>query len=343
MTSHPPSSPPAGAEAGDFDQIAPRFEALRQELARVIVGQDEAVQALLLALLCRGHVLIVGVPGLAKTLLVRTLARATALPFRRIQFTPDMMPADVTGSQMLQEDPATGQRHLELLKGPIFAQLVLADEINRSPPKTQAALLEAMAEHQVTVAGQTLPLEDPFLVVATQNPIEQAGTYPLPEAQLDRFMFCVNMQYPPKAQEKQVVSDGPAANESDIEPVVDGPTVQRFADAVAQMPIADHVVDYAVSLARATRPDDAAAPEAVRHYVAWGAGPRAGQALAAAAKASAAMAGEPSPGCDHIRAVAGPVLRHRLVLSYTATAEHVTDQRLVEAVLDHVPEPSAGT
>jgi MoxR-like ATPase len=334
------SAPADPAEA--FDAIAPRIEALRQQLGQVIVGQDDAVQALLLALLCRGHVLIVGVPGLAKTLLVRTLARATGLPFKRIQFTPDMMPADVTGSQMLQEDPTTGQRRLELLKGPIFAQLVLADEINRSPPKTQAALLEAMAERQVTVAGQTLPLDDPFLVVATQNPIEQAGTYPLPEAQLDRFMFCVHMDYPPKAQEKQVVSEGPAASEGSIEPAVDAAALTRFADALQQMPVADHIVDYAVSLARATRPDDEAAPDAVRRYVAWGAGPRAGQAQAAAAKALAAINGEPSPGCLHVRQVALPVLRHRLVLSYTATGEHITAEHIVNRVVEHVPEPTPG-
>ena len=325
-------------EAVTFDAIQPRFAALRRALGEVIVGQDRAVQALLLALLCRGHVLIVGVPGLAKTLLVRTLAQATGLPFQRIQFTPDMMPADVTGSQMLQHDPTTGQRRLELMKGPIFAQLVLADEINRSPPKTQAALLEAMAERQVTVAGQTLRLDDPFLVVATQNPIEQAGTYPLPEAQLDRFMFSVPMDYPDKSEEKRVVTESPAKAEATLSPLTDAGALRAFADAVAHMPIADSVVDYAVSLARATRPDDESAPDMVRHYVAWGAGPRAAQALAAGGKALAALENEPTPGCNHIRTVAPMVLRHRLVLSYTATGERLSADHIVDAVLSHVVE-----
>jgi len=329
-----------GGEAATFDAIAPHCAALRRQLQQVIVGQEQAVRALLLALLCRGHVLVVGVPGLAKTLLVRTLAQATGLPFKRIQFTPDMMPADVTGSQMLQQDPASGQRRLELMKGPIFAQLVLADEINRSPPKTQAALLEAMAERQVTVAGQTLPLDDPFVVVATQNPIEQAGTYPLPEAQLDRFMFSVVMDYPLKAEEKRVVAEGPAAQHDEIQPVTDAASLRGFADAVAAMPIADSVVDYAVSLARATRPDDETAPDMIQQYVAWGAGPRAGQALAAAGKALAAIENEPTPGTNHIREAAPLVLRHRLVLSYTATGERISVDQLVEAVLAHVePQP----
>jgi MoxR-like ATPase len=281
-------------------------------------------------------VLIVGVPGLAKTLLVRTLAQATGLPFKRIQFTPDMMPADVTGSQMLEEDPRTGKRTMTLVKGPVFAQLVLGDEINRSPPKTQAALLEAMAERQVTVGGQTLGLHDPFMVVATQNPIEQAGTYPLPEAQLDRFMLSVWMDYPDKAQEKQVVADRPAAREASVRPAVTGAELSDFAAAVAAMPVADHVVDEAVSLARATRPSDPTAGEWIKRYVAWGAGPRAGEALIAAAKARAALAGEPTPSSTDLAHVAQAVLRHRLVLNYQATAEQVRADQLVSHVLGHV-------
>ncbi|MFK7790920.1 MAG: AAA family ATPase, partial [Phycisphaeraceae bacterium] len=280
------------ADLADFDAIAGKLDALRSALGSVIVGQNDAVELLLTALLCRGHVLVVGVPGLAKTLLVRTLAKAVGLDFSRIQFTPDMMPSDILGTELIQEDEK-GERHLRFVKGPVFAQLILADEINRTPPKTQAALLEAMAEHQVTAAGKTMKLDEPFVVVATQNPIEQEGTYPLPEAQLDRFMLALEVGYPTLEEEKTIVADGPRilAAADEVKPVVTREELLKFADAVWRMPVSEHVVDYAVRLARATRPDDVEAPSHVKQYVGWGAGPRAGQALLHGAKAVAAMAG----------------------------------------------------
>jgi len=321
-----------------FDQISAQLESLRQQLSRVIVGQEDIVTALLTGILCRGHVLIVGVPGLAKTLLVRSLAQALDLSFHRIQFTPDMMPSDILGTELIQEDADTGQRHLRFVKGPVFAQLILADEINRTPPKTQAALLEAMAEHQVTVAGQTMALAEPFIVVATQNPIEQEGTYPLPEAQLDRFMFSLWMDYPEKAEEKRIVAETPRIHGEQIEPVLDAAALLRCADLIWRMPVADHVVDYAVSLARATRPSEAEAPELTRQYVSWGAGPRAGQYLIHGAKALAAMSGEPAPSCDHVRRVAMSVLRHRVLLNYAATGEGLTPAEVIERIIGAVKE-----
>jgi len=326
------------ADVAAFDQIASQLEALRGQLPRVIVGQEQIVTSLLTGILCRGHVLIVGVPGLAKTLLVRSLARALDLSFHRIQFTPDMMPSDILGTELIQEDAETGQRRLRFVKGPVFAQLILADEINRTPPKTQAALLEAMAEHQVTVAGQTMALAEPFIVVATQNPIEQEGTYPLPEAQLDRFMFSLWMDYPDKEQEKRIVSETPRIHGESIEPVLDAESLLRCADLIWRMPVSAHVVDYAVSLARATRPSEAEAPELARQYVAWGAGPRAGQALIHGAKALAAMAGQPTPSCDHVRQAAMPVLRHRVLLNYAATGEGLTPAAVVERIIGQVKE-----
>jgi len=328
----------AQADVAAFDQISAQLEALRGQLSRVIVGQEDIVTSLLTGVLCRGHVLIVGVPGLAKTLLVRSLARALDLSFHRIQFTPDMMPSDILGTELIQEDPQTGERRLRFVRGPVFAQLILADEINRTPPKTQAALLEAMAEHQVTVAGQTMALAEPFIVVATQNPIEQEGTYPLPEAQLDRFMFSLWMDYPEKDDEKRIVAETPRIHGESIEPVLDAAALLRCADLIWRMPVADHVVDYAVSLARATRPSEDAAPEETRQYVAWGAGPRAGQYLIHGAKALAAMAGEPAPSCEHVRRVAMSVLRHRVLLNYAATGEGLTPAAVIERIIAGVKE-----
>ncbi len=328
----------AQSDVAAFDQIASRLEALRQQLSRVIVGQDDIITALLTGVLCRGHVLIVGVPGLAKTLLVRSLARALDLSFHRIQFTPDMMPSDILGTELIQEDAETGQRHLRFVKGPVFAQLILADEINRTPPKTQAALLEAMAEHQVTVSGQTMALAEPFIVVATQNPIEQEGTYPLPEAQLDRFMFSLWMDYPGKEDEKRIVADTPRIHSESITPVVDAQALLRAAELIWRMPVADHVVDYAVSLARATRPGDPDAPQVTRDYVAWGAGPRAGQYLIHGAKALAAMSGEPAPACEHVRRVASSVLRHRVLLNYAATGDGLSPAGVIDQIMNQVRE-----
>lgn len=331
------------ADLADFDAIAGKLDALRSALGSVIVGQEDAIELLLTALLCRGHVLVVGVPGLAKTLLVRTLARAVGLDFSRIQFTPDMMPSDILGTELIQEDEK-GDRHLRFVKGPVFAQLILADEINRTPPKTQAALLEAMAEHQVTAAGKTMKLDEPFVVVATQNPIEQEGTYPLPEAQLDRFMFALEVGYPSLNEEKMIVGEGPritaAANE--VQPVVTREELLKFADAIWRMPVSEHVVDYAVRLARATRPDDAEAPDQVKQYVGWGAGPRAGQALLHGAKAVAAIAGDATPSCEHIKQVAPSVLRHRVLTNYAAAGDGIDANDIVQAVIEKVAPATYG-
>ena len=319
------------------DVLQARCAALREAIARVVVGQREIVDALLVALLCRGHVLVVGVPGLAKTMLVRTLAAATDLSFSRIQFTPDMMPSDILGVELVEES-ASGQRGLRFVRGPVFAQLILADEINRTPPRTQAALLEAMAEHQVTVGGKSLRLDEPFVVVATQNPIEQEGTYPLPEAQLDRFMFSLWMDYPGLADERRIVAETRRIQGEHIEAVMSRSELLQLTESVASMPVSEHVVDYAVRLARATRPKEPDAPAATRQYVSWGAGPRAGQFMVHAARAMAALAGEPAPGCVHVRAAAMHVLRHRIVMNYAATGEGIGSDAIVQAVLDHVRE-----
>ena len=322
-----------------FDQIQDDYAQLKDQLARVIVGQEQAVCTLLAATLCQGHVLIIGVPGLAKTLMVDTLASAVDLKFKRIQFTPDMMPSDILGTELIQEDPATGHRKLQFAPGPIFSQLILADEINRTPPKTQAALLEAMAERQVTVAGKTMDLEQPFIVVATQNPIEQEGTYPLPEAQLDRFMFSLWIDYPSKEEEQQVVAQTPQIQSQKVDRVFDRHRLLASSRAVCEMPVSKHVVSYAVALVRATRPNDSNPLELTRQYVAWGAGPRAGQHLVMGAKALAAIEGKPTPSCRHVHQMAMPVLRHRLVMNYNATGEGVGPSDLVTKILTEIPEP----
>jgi MoxR-like ATPase len=331
---------PAGDEIEQFDRIAQRCQSLRDALRRVIVGQDDIVEQLLVSVFCQGHALIVGVPGLAKTLLVRTLAAALDLSFHRIQFTPDMMPSDILGTELIQEDATTGRRSLRFVPGPVFAQLILADEVNRTPPKTQAALLEAMAERQVTVAGRTAPMERPFIVVATQNPIEQEGTYPLPEAQLDRFMFSLWMDYPSKAQEKQVVAETARIMAEQVDPVFTRDDLLEAAGLICRMPVSDHVVDYAVSLARATRPADPDAPEICRQYVEWGAGPRAGQHLVHGAQALAAMAGRPTPGCDDVARLAMAVLRHRVLVNYAATGEGITSADVIAHLLEAIEQPS---
>ncbi|MEX0774112.1 MAG: MoxR family ATPase [Phycisphaeraceae bacterium] len=339
----PPNAPqaPAGpADLAAFDAIRARCDALRDQIRQVIVGQDDIVEQLLVALFCQGHVLIVGVPGLAKTLLVRTLAQAVDLSFHRIQFTPDMMPSDILGTELIQEDAATGQRTLRFMPGPVFAQLILADEINRTPPKTQAALLEAMAERQVTVAGRTLPLELPFVVVATQNPIEQEGTYPLPEAQLDRFMFSLWMDYPTLEEEVTIVAETPRIAAAKVEQVFTHQEVVRCADLIWRMPVSRHVAGYAVALARATRPHDDEASDYIKQYVEWGAGPRAGQYLIAGAKALAALEGQPTPNCQHVRRTAMAVLRHRVVVNYAATGDNITARHVVDHVLEAVAEPA---
>jgi MoxR-like ATPase len=318
--------------AASLQRLADGYDALRRELAKAIIGQDQVVEQLLLALFCRGHCILEGVPGLAKTLLISSLARCLALSFRRIQFTPDLMPADVTGTEVIQEDRATGNRSLHFVRGPIFANAILADEINRTPPKTQAALLEAMQERQVTVGGRTYPLEEPFIVMATQNPIEQEGTYPLPEAQLDRFMFKVVVGYPTQDEERRIVELTTGRATESIVPVLDGPGILALQQIVRQVPCARHVTDYALRLARATRPSDPAAPGFVRQYVGWGAGPRASQYLVLAGKARAILRGRTYVAGEDIQAVARPVLRHRLVLNFSAEADRIN----VDAILDQL-------
>jgi MoxR-like ATPase len=307
------------------------------ELRKVIVGQDAVVDQLLTALFANGHVLLVGVPGLAKTLLVSSLARVLDLKFNRIQFTPDLMPSDITGTDVIEEDSATGKRSIRFIQGPVFANIVLADEINRTPPKTQAALLQAMQEKQVTAGGQTFNLALPFFVLATQNPIELEGTYPLPEAQLDRFMFNVYVDYPSQAEEEKIVATTTSAYEAKLERVLDAADILELQRLIRRVPVADHVIAYAVRLARATRGGSDGGPEFVRQWVSWGAGPRASQYLVLGAKTRAVLLGRYAPGIEDVRAVAPAVLRHRIVTNFTAEAEGVRPEKIIEDLLKSVP------
>lgn len=304
-------------------------KSIQEQISKAIVGQDEVIEQLLLAVFVQGHCLIVGVPGLAKTLLVSTLAKTLDLEFNRVQFTPDLMPSDITGTEVIQEDKATREREFKFIRGPIFANVVLADEINRTPPKTQAALLQAMQERKVTVGGQTHPLPEPFFVLATQNPIEQEGTYPLPEAQLDRFLFQINIHYPSFSEEKDIVEKTTQPASWSLKSVLNGNEIKMLQEIVRRVPVAESVIDYAVRLVRATRVDEASAPDFVKKWVAWGAGPRASQALILAAKARALLQGHLTPSVDDIRALFLPVLRHRLVLSFNAQAEGVSADRVL--------------
>jgi len=314
---------------------------LKAEIGKVIIGQKHVVDDLLTAMFSRGHCLMIGVPGLAKTLMVSTIARAIDLAFKRIQFTPDLMPSDITGTEILEEDKTTGGREFKFVKGPVFANILLADEINRTPPKTQAALLQAMQELQVTVGGETYDLPQPFFVLATQNPIEQEGTYTLPEAQLDRFMFDIRIGYPTPEEELQIGKTTTADVEVEVTKVLTGKEIMELQHIVRRLPISDHVGRYAVDLARMTRPEEEAAPDFTREFVNWGAGTRAVQYLILGAKARAAIAGEYNVTCDHIRAVAPMVLRHRIIPNFHAEAEGITPQRLVELLIEHTPEPTA--
>ena len=310
---------------------------LRRELAKVIVGQDEVVEHLLLALLARGHCLLVGVPGLAKTLLIRTLARALELSFHRIQFTPDLMPSDITGTEIIEEQPSSGAKAFRFVKGPVFANIILADEINRTPPKTQAALLEAMQEHHVTAAGQTFVLDEPFFVLATQNPIEQEGTYPLPEAQLDRFMFNLWLDYPSADEEVRIVKSTTSSLEHAVGHVLTGKQIIALQELVRRVPVADAVVAFAVDLARRTRPRTEAAPQFIRDWLSWGAGPRASQYLILGAKARALLTGRHTPDIDDVRHMAGPVLRHRIVPNFNAEADGVTAIQIIRRLVEETP------
>ncbi len=332
MTAPRTSSPPTTTDA-DLELLLKlkqaRFD-LKTQIGRRIVGQQDIVDNLVAAILAGGHVLLVGVPGLAKTLLIQTLAEALALPFNRVQFTPDLMPGDITGTELLEEDQATGRRIFTFAPGPVFASIVLADEINRAPPKTQAALLQAMQEHTVTVAGKTHILPDPFFVLATQNPIEQEGTYHLPEAQRDRFMFELNVDYPSREEEEAIVSTTTGVIKGAVEPVLSGAQLVALQQLVRRLPAAPTLVRYAVDLARSTRPTDPTSNAEIRKYVAYGAGPRASQYLILGAKAKAAMEGRAAPDIDDLKGVALSVLGHRLLLNFQAEAEGMTVQKLLK-------------
>ncbi|MBK6909660.1 MAG: MoxR family ATPase [bacterium] len=323
--------------ASDLDalkQLKDSRDVMLKEVGKVIVGQEQIIEQLMMTLLARGHCLLVGVPGLAKTLLISTMARMLDLKFSRIQFTPDLMPSDITGTEIAEEDRATGRRSFKFIKGPVFANIVLADEINRTPPKTQAALLQAMQEHEVTAAGETYRLEEPFFVLATQNPIEQEGTYPLPEAQLDRFMFNLWVDYPSFKEEEQIVKSTTSAATHTVTKVLNAQQIATLQDLVRRVPVADNVVEYAVRLVRKTRPNSDEAPKFIKDYVSWGCGPRASQYLILGAKTRAALHGRPTPDIDDVRAVALPVLRHRIVANFTAEADGMKAEHLVDRLLN---------
>jgi len=323
----------------DAQRLASR---LRDELGRAIIGQQAVVQEILTVFVAGGHCLLRGVPGLAKTLLIKTLAQAVHLKFNRIQFTPDLMPSDIIGTEVIEEDRATGRRDTRFIPGPVFANLILADEINRTPPKTQAALLEAMQEYQVTVNGMRFPLERPLFVLATQNPIEQEGTYPLPEAQLDRFMFNIVIDYPSSAEEQRILTATTGDDEPVISPVATAADIEAMRHLVREVPAASNVIDYALRIVRASRPGgtpEDGVPPAVRQWVKWGAGPRAGQALIIGAKARALLDGRAVASPDDIRAVALPVLRHRVLLNFQAEADGIDADQIVGRLLEAVPTP----
>ncbi|MAZ72775.1 MAG: AAA family ATPase [Flavobacteriaceae bacterium] len=314
-------------EVAAVEQLVKKYNALRQEIKKVIVGQDEVVEQVLLSVFSGGHALLIGVPGLAKTLLVNTVAQALGLQFKRIQFTPDLMPSDILGSEILDEN-----RTFKFIKGPIFANIILADEINRTPPKTQAALLEAMQERAVTVAGQHYKLDLPYFVLATQNPIEQEGTYPLPEAQLDRFMVAINLDYPTFAEEVEVVKTTTGGTSQQVNALFSPQEIIDFQQLIRRIPVADNVVEYAVTLVGKTRPKSQAAPEIVKNYIDWGAGPRASQNLILGAKANAALHGKFSPDIEDVQKVAVGILRHRLIKNYKAEAEGLSIEEIIKSL-----------
>jgi MoxR-like ATPase len=340
------TTPPVSLDATDDIQLAERLSAGRDrilaELHKLIVGQDDVVEQVLLSLFAGGNSLIIGVPGLAKTLLIRTVAQVLDLQFSRIQFTPDLMPSDITGTDLVQEDPATGQRRMTFMPGPIFANIVLADEINRTPPKTQAALLEAMQEHRVTVQGRTYELDEPFFVFATQNPIELEGTYPLPEAQLDRFMFNIVIDYSPEDEELEIVRSTTAIQDHVFQHAITGPDIVAFQRLVRKVPVADPVLRYAVRLVRTSRPGADGTPEFVGKWVSYGASVRAAQYLILGAKARALVHGRYHATIDDIRALAHPVLRHRILKNFHAESEQVSSDHLIDLLLDAVPVPRSG-
>lgn len=320
----------SGRELELAKELSAKYHAAKKEIAKVIVGQDHIVDQLLVALLARGHCLLVGVPGLAKTLLISTLAQVLDLKFSRIQFTPDLMPTDITGTEILEQNMSTGSKEFRFIKGPVFANIVLADEINRTPPKTQAALLEAMQEHKVTAANVTYSLDEPFFVLATQNPIEQEGTYPLPEAQLDRFMLNLWLDYPSELEEIDIVRKTTSGFKPNLSMVLSGDDISLYQDLVRHVPVADNVIEYIVRLVGKTRPANSSAPDYVKKYVSYGAGPRASQYLALGAKVRALLDGRFTPSIEDIRSLAVPVLRHRIVLNFNAEAEGMNTLSLID-------------
>jgi MoxR-like ATPase len=332
---------PPRVGTSDADELLAAASRLRDEVGRRIVGQRDAVDEILMALVAGGHALLVGVPGLAKTLMIRSVAEAMRLDFRRIQFTPDLVPSDITGTEILEEDQGTGARSFRFVRGPVFANIVLADEINRAPPRTQAALLEAMQEHRVTAAGETMRLPEPFFVLATQNPIEQEGTYPLPEAQLDRFLFDIRVGYPAEDEEVAILRATTGRESAPLTPVLDGEQTAALQRLARDIPAAEPALRYAAALARATRPDSPNVPELVKRYVRWGAGPRAGQALILGAKAHALLGGRAAVSPADIRRVALPVLRHRVLPNFAAEAEGVGAERVIADLLERVEPPKS--
>ena len=324
-------------ELAAIERLNDGYKRIRKELSKAIVGQDRVIEELLIAIFARGHCLLVGVPGLAKTLMIRTLAESLTLSFSRIQFTPDLMPSDITGTEVLQEDKVSGQRMFKFLHGPIFANVILADEINRTPPKTQAALLEAMQERQVTVGGARHRLPDPFFVLATQNPIEQEGTYPLPEAQQDRFMFNIIVDYPEEEEEFRIVEMTTTTHQPQLSRVLSATDILEMQDIVRKVPVAPYVIRYAMKFTRLTRKEKGEVPDFIRDYVTWGAGPRASQFLVLAAKARAVLHGRYYVSCEDIRSVAAPVLRHRIITNFNAEAEGIKPDEIVRRLADLIP------
>ncbi len=315
------------------EQLNETIKKIKAEIAKVIIGQDEIIDQLLISLLARGHCLLVGVPGLAKTLLIKTLAEVIDLKFSRIQFTPDLMPSDITGTELVEEDPVTKKRNFRFIPGPIFANVILADEINRTPPKTQAALLEAMQEHKVTTAGVTSTLSEPFFVLATQNPIEQEGTYPLPEAQLDRFMFNLWLDYPSFEEEARIVQTTTSGYKPRLNKIVSAEEIIVFQDLVRKVPVAENVINFAVEIANKTRPTNGASPEFVKHWISWGAGPRASQYMILAAKTRAITSGRFTPNIDDVKFAMTPVLRHRIITNFNAEAEGISSVDVIKKLI----------
>jgi len=338
-TAAPLKSPPAAdADLQAVARLKSAHAAIKSELSKAIVGQHQVIDEILIALFTRSHALLVGVPGLAKTLMISTLAQTLHLGFKRIQFTPDLMPSDITGTEVIYHDPATQERQFKFLKGPIFSNIILADEINRTPPKTQAAMLEAMQERKVTAGGQDYTLPDPFFVLATQNPVEQEGTYPLPEAQLDRFMFMIMVDYPSAEEERAIMKMATSSASSKLNAVLQAEEILSLQEIIRRMPVADHVLNYAEKIVRVTRPKTPEATDFCRKWLTWGAGPRASLNLILAAKARAILNGQFHVSCDDIAAVAPPILRHRLILNFAAQSEGVSPDDITKKILETIPK-----